>query len=121
MLIRSNRNPITLLDQIQTQDYSSANRAECFFIAAMFAYRAIFSSIFENSLPAGNDLAALFPKYITGALASSSVTSSAFLSIPGTYWEVPQSLSLSWRPTKSSYLLSPASCSAITTSLLEVI
>jgi len=31
----------------------------------MFVYCAIFSSIFENSLPAGNDLAALFPKYIT--------------------------------------------------------
>jgi NCS1 family nucleobase:cation symporter-1 len=31
----------------------------------MFVYCAIFSSIFENSLPAGNDLAALFPKYIS--------------------------------------------------------
>jgi NCS1 family nucleobase:cation symporter-1 len=31
----------------------------------MFVYSAIFSSIFENSLPAGNDLAALFPKYIS--------------------------------------------------------
>ena len=50
---------------IQTQNYTSANRAGCFFIALMFAYCAIFSSIFENSLPAGNDLSALLPRYIT--------------------------------------------------------
>jgi NCS1 family nucleobase:cation symporter-1 len=58
-------NPITLLDTIQTNDYTAANRAGCFFIALMFAYCAIFSSIFENSLPAGNDLAALLPKFVT--------------------------------------------------------
>jgi nucleobase:cation symporter-1, NCS1 family len=58
-------NPVTLLDMIQTNDYTAANRAACFFIALMFAYCAIFSSIFENFLPAGNNLAALFPKFIT--------------------------------------------------------
>ena len=79
-------NPVTLLDQLQTQHYTSANRAGCFFIALMckyypepeppypnpifadssiVSYCAIFSSIFENSLPAGNDLSALFPKFIT--------------------------------------------------------
>lgn len=58
-------NPVTLLDTIQTTEYTSANRAGCFFIAACFAYCCIFSSIFENSLPAGNDIAALFPKYLT--------------------------------------------------------
>lgn len=58
-------NPLDILDKIQTTSYTPANRAGCFFIAAMFVYSAIFSSIFENSLPAGNDLAALFPKYIT--------------------------------------------------------
>lgn len=58
-------NPLTFLDMLQTTKYSSANRAGCFFIAACFAYSAIFSSIFENSLPAGNDIAALFPKYLT--------------------------------------------------------
>ncbi|THW35694.1 putative uridine permease [Aureobasidium pullulans] len=58
-------NPLTFLDMLQTTEYSSANRAGCFFIAACFAYSAIFSSIFENSLPAGNDIAALFPKYLT--------------------------------------------------------
>jgi len=50
---------------LQTSNYTSGNRAGCFFIAACFAYSAIFSSIFENSLPAGNDIAALFPKYLT--------------------------------------------------------
>ncbi|KIW49421.1 hypothetical protein PV05_11101 [Exophiala xenobiotica] len=58
-------NPIDFLDKLQTSNYTPANRAGCFFIALMFVYCAIFSSIFENSLPAGNDLAALFPKYIT--------------------------------------------------------
>lgn len=58
-------NPLTFLDMLQTTEYSSANRAGCFFIAACFGYSAIFSSIFENSLPAGNDIAALFPKYLT--------------------------------------------------------
>ena len=58
-------NPLNYLDQLQVADYSAGNRAGCFFIAACFAYSAIFSSIFENSLPAGNDIAALFPKYLT--------------------------------------------------------
>ncbi|KAH7305523.1 NCS1 nucleoside transporter [Stachybotrys elegans] len=58
-------NPVTFLDRIQTADYSSRNRAGCFFIAACFAYSCLFSSIFENSLPAGNDIAALLPKYFT--------------------------------------------------------
>ncbi|RDW89141.1 uracil permease-5 [Coleophoma cylindrospora] len=58
-------NPLTYLDMLQTANYTSANRAGCFFIAACFAYSAIFSAIFENSLPAGNDIAALFPKYLT--------------------------------------------------------
>ncbi|KAI8812249.1 uridine permease [Cladochytrium replicatum] len=58
-------NPLTYLDRIMTTWYTPANRAGAFFIAAMFAYSGIFSSIFENSLPAGNDLAGLFPKYIS--------------------------------------------------------
>ncbi|KAH7027212.1 uridine permease [Microdochium trichocladiopsis] len=58
-------NPITLLDMLQSTEYTAANRAGCFFLAAMFAYSCIFSTIFENSLPAGNDIAALFPKYVT--------------------------------------------------------
>ncbi|KAK1564221.1 NCS1 nucleoside transporter [Colletotrichum navitas] len=58
-------NPVTLLDTLQTAEYTAANRAGCFIIAGCFAYCCIFSSIFENSLPAGNDIAALFPKYFT--------------------------------------------------------
>jgi len=58
-------NPITLLDMLQSTEYTAGNRAGCFFLAAMFAYSCVFSSIFENSLPAGNDIAALFPKYVT--------------------------------------------------------
>ncbi|RMZ86013.1 hypothetical protein DV737_g184, partial [Chaetothyriales sp. CBS 132003] len=58
-------NPLDYLDRLQTESYTSANRAGCFFIAFLFAYSALFSSIFENSVPAGNDLAALFPKYIS--------------------------------------------------------
>jgi NCS1 family nucleobase:cation symporter-1 len=57
--------PLDFLDELQTSSYTSGNRAGCFFIAACFAYSAIFSSIFENSLPAGNDIAALFPKYLS--------------------------------------------------------
>jgi NCS1 family nucleobase:cation symporter-1 len=49
-------NPLTYLDMLQTTEYTAGNRAGCFFIAACFAYSAIFSSIFENSLPAGNDM-----------------------------------------------------------------
>jgi nucleobase:cation symporter-1, NCS1 family len=58
-------NPLTYLDRIQSNNYTSANRAGVFFIAAMFAYSAVFSSVFENSIPAGNDYAALLPKYIS--------------------------------------------------------
>ncbi len=54
-----------MLDMIQAENYSPGNRAGCFFIALMFAYSAIFSSIFENSLTAGNDLAALLPRWIS--------------------------------------------------------
>ncbi|TVY68695.1 Uridine permease, partial [Lachnellula suecica] len=58
-------NPITYLDSLQLTSYTAGNRAGCFLIAGCFAYSAIFSSIFENSLPAGNDIAALFPKYLS--------------------------------------------------------
>ncbi|KAK3937829.1 NCS1 nucleoside transporter, partial [Diplogelasinospora grovesii] len=57
--------PLELLDMLQTRHYTPANRAGCFFIALCFAYSVIFSAIFENSLPAGNDIAALLPKYLT--------------------------------------------------------
>lgn len=50
---------------IQTENYTAANWTRWFFIALVFAYCAIFLSIFENSLPAGSGLAALLPKFIT--------------------------------------------------------
>jgi nucleobase:cation symporter-1, NCS1 family len=58
-------NPLTYLDRIQSNNYTPGNRAGVFFIAFMFAYSAVFSSVFENSIPAGNDYAALMPKYIS--------------------------------------------------------
>lgn len=58
-------NPLTYLDRIQSNNYTPANRAGVFFVAFMFAYSALFSSVFENSIPAGNDYAALFPQYIS--------------------------------------------------------
>ncbi|KZT30170.1 NCS1 nucleoside transporter [Neolentinus lepideus HHB14362 ss-1] len=58
-------NPITLLDAMLTRDYSPRTRAAAFFLALGFMYSSIFSSIFENSIPAGNDLAALWPRFIT--------------------------------------------------------
>jgi len=45
--------------------YTSRNRAGCAFISLAYVYSTIFSSIFENSIPAGNDIAALAPRYIT--------------------------------------------------------
>jgi NCS1 family nucleobase:cation symporter-1 len=45
--------------------YTSRNRAGCAFISLAYVYSTIFSAIFENSIPAGNDIAALAPRYIT--------------------------------------------------------
>lgn len=58
-------NPIIYLDMIQTQNYTAANRAGAFMLAFCFAYCGLFSCIVENILPAGNDLSALWPKYLT--------------------------------------------------------
>jgi hypothetical protein len=51
--------PLVYLDRILMRSYDAPSRAGAFFISACFAYSAIFSSIFENSIPAGNDIAAL--------------------------------------------------------------
>ncbi|KAL4884893.1 permease for cytosine/purines, uracil, thiamine, allantoin-domain-containing protein [Aspergillus karnatakaensis] len=59
-------NPIDFLDMLMAGDrYTAGNRAGCALISAALAYSTIFSAIFENSIPAGNDIAALLPKYIT--------------------------------------------------------
>ncbi|KAL7422166.1 hypothetical protein Q5752_002811 [Cryptotrichosporon argae] len=58
-------NPITYLDMILSDNYTPAIRAGAFFIALGFTYAALFSCVFENVLPAGNDIASLAPKYIS--------------------------------------------------------
>jgi NCS1 family nucleobase:cation symporter-1 len=58
-------NPLTYLDMILTDNYDAKTRAGCFFIGLGFAYSAMFSAIFENVLPAGNDISSLWPKYIS--------------------------------------------------------
>ena len=57
-------NPLTYLDLILSQNYDSKNRAGAFFIAAGFTYSSVFSSVFQNILPGGNDIASLAPKYL---------------------------------------------------------
>lgn len=59
-------NPLTTLDNLMAGDrYNSRNRAGCAFISLAYVYSTVFSAIFENSIPAGNDIAALAPRYIT--------------------------------------------------------
>ncbi|KAH8698810.1 permease for cytosine/purines, uracil, thiamine, allantoin-domain-containing protein [Talaromyces proteolyticus] len=59
-------NPLTLLDKLmEGERYTHANRAGCALISLAFVYASISSAIFENSIPAGNDIASLLPKYIT--------------------------------------------------------
>ncbi|KAL4782610.1 NCS1 nucleoside transporter [Aspergillus varians] len=59
-------NPLDFLDMLMAGErYTSGNRTACAFIALALAYSTIFSAIFENSIPAGNDIAALLPRYIT--------------------------------------------------------
>jgi NCS1 family nucleobase:cation symporter-1 len=59
-------NPLTTLDNLMAGErYTSRNRAGCAFISLAYVYSTVFSSIFENSIPAGNDIAALAPRFIT--------------------------------------------------------
>ncbi|CEJ62813.1 hypothetical protein PMG11_11300 [Penicillium brasilianum] len=58
-------NPMLLLDRIQSENYTPENRAGCFFIALLFVYSSMISMILENSLPAGNDLAGMLPRFIS--------------------------------------------------------
>ncbi|KAJ6011127.1 hypothetical protein N7451_002539 [Penicillium sp. IBT 35674x] len=58
--------PLTFLDKLMDGErYTPSNRAACAFISLAFVYSTVFSAIFENSIPAGNDIAALMPRYIT--------------------------------------------------------
>ncbi|CAI6336789.1 unnamed protein product [Periconia digitata] len=59
-------NPLTTLDKLmEGERYTPANRAGCALISLAYVYSTVFSAIFENSIPAGNDIAALLPRYIT--------------------------------------------------------
>jgi NCS1 family nucleobase:cation symporter-1 len=59
-------NPLATLDNLMSGErYTPRNRAGCAFISLAYVYSTVFSSIFENSIPAGNDIAALAPRYIT--------------------------------------------------------
>ncbi|RAO72531.1 uncharacterized protein BHQ10_008543 [Talaromyces amestolkiae] len=59
-------NPLTHLDMLMEGDrYTHANRAGCALISLCLMFATLTSAIFENSIPAGNDIAALLPKYIT--------------------------------------------------------
>jgi NCS1 family nucleobase:cation symporter-1 len=57
-------NPLLYLDKLVSSHYTPAYRAGRFFLALMFGFSCTFSCIFENILPAGNDMAALLPRYI---------------------------------------------------------
>ncbi|EIW67149.1 hypothetical protein TREMEDRAFT_57660 [Tremella mesenterica DSM 1558] len=58
-------NPLTYLSNILRDNYDASHRAGAFFISLGFGYAALFSCIFENVLPGGNDIASLAPKYLT--------------------------------------------------------
>ncbi|KOC12642.1 hypothetical protein AFLA70_130g002641 [Aspergillus flavus AF70] len=58
-------NPTSILERLVEGDrYPAGNRSGCFFISLGFVYSTIFTNIFENSIPVGNDIAALLPKYL---------------------------------------------------------
>lgn len=58
-------NPVVYLNRILSSNYTPKNRAGAFFIGLCFAYSGLFSCVVENILPAGNDIAALYPKYLS--------------------------------------------------------
>lgn len=58
-------NPLTYLDRILTENYVAKTRAGTAIISIGFAYSALFSCVFENVLPAGNDISSLAPKYLS--------------------------------------------------------
>ncbi|KAE8359686.1 permease for cytosine/purines, uracil, thiamine, allantoin-domain-containing protein [Aspergillus caelatus] len=67
-------NPINILERLMEGDrYTAGNRAGCFFISLGFVYSTIFTNIFENSIPVGNDIAALLPKYLNVKLLSYAI------------------------------------------------
>ncbi|ETS72917.1 hypothetical protein PFICI_15309 [Pestalotiopsis fici W106-1] len=57
-------NPISLLDYLQTQDYSATTRAGTFFAGLGFFASQITINLVQNSVACGMDLASMAPKYI---------------------------------------------------------
>ncbi len=57
-------NPVTYLKMLLEDNYDAPHRAAAFFIGVGFVYSLMFSCLFENLLPAGNDIASLVPKFI---------------------------------------------------------
>ncbi|KAK6078180.1 NCS1 nucleoside transporter [Seiridium cupressi] len=57
-------NPITLLDYLQTVDYSATTRAGTFFAGLGFFISQITVNLVQNSVACGMDLASMAPKYI---------------------------------------------------------
>lgn len=56
--------PNALLDKFLTTDYSPGRRAAVFFIGAGFSFAQVTTQIFANLIAAGNDTAALLPRYV---------------------------------------------------------
>lgn len=56
--------PNRLLDRFLIVDYSAKTRTAVFFIAAGFSFAQVTTQIFANLIAAGNDTAALLPRYI---------------------------------------------------------
>jgi len=58
-------NPVTYMKMLLEDNYDPKHRAAAFFIGVGFVYSLMFSCVFENILPAGNDISSLLPKYIS--------------------------------------------------------
>ncbi|GAA5864049.1 hypothetical protein JCM8547_005119 [Rhodosporidiobolus lusitaniae] len=58
-------NPVTLLTMLLADNYDAKHRAAAFFISLGFVYNLMFSCVFENVLPAGNDISSLLPRFIS--------------------------------------------------------
>jgi nucleobase:cation symporter-1, NCS1 family len=57
--------PNAILDGFLTQSYDSKTRCGVFFIALGFSFAQVTTMIFANLIAAGNDTAAMWPKYAT--------------------------------------------------------
>lgn len=57
--------PLVYLDRMLSDSYNAKYRAGAFFIAFGFTYSSLFSCAFENVLPAGNDISAILPRWLS--------------------------------------------------------